>query len=102
MQTKANIAIATVALAGLILLVATNYGRPKDEAAFPVQTDLCDYVRETSLDECAIAFEDSYYKGGFSGKDMDWRRIRDDDRCQKLGTNVYYACIKYSKGGQRF
>jgi hypothetical protein len=62
----------------------------------PVAKEMCASLRETAVDECAVAFEDSYYKGGFSGKDMDWRRIRDSNRCQNLGTNIYYACVHNS------
>ena len=92
-EPKILVGASAVVLIVLMGIVKYEYVEGK---RFPIPDGICSLVREKALDECAIAFEDSYYKGGFSGRDMDWRRIRDGERCQNLGTNIYFACLKNS------
>jgi hypothetical protein len=86
MLRSAIVAAVVLVLVVLNLQHATGNDRPGSKR-------FCNQIRDAALDECAIAFEDSYYKGGFSGKDMDFRLIKDNSRCQKLGTDMYFSCM---------
>jgi hypothetical protein len=55
---------------------------------------VCGAIREQALVECTDAFYDRYYRGGENGRESNWQRMKDGDRCQKFGADIYSFCSR--------